>query len=31
LTAEEAGRFLDALESVDEATVTRLAELRARS
>jgi uncharacterized protein (DUF1778 family) len=31
LTAEEADRFLDALESVDEDTVTRLAELRARS
>ena len=31
LTAEEAGRFLDALESVDEDTVTRLADLRARS
>lgn len=31
LTDEEAARFLDALEKVDETTVARLRELRARA
>jgi uncharacterized protein (DUF1778 family) len=31
LTDQEAARFLDALETVDEATVARLRELRART
>jgi len=31
LTDEEATRFLDALETVDETTVARLRELRARA
>lgn len=31
LTEHEAARFLDALETVDEQTVARLAELRARA
>jgi uncharacterized protein (DUF1778 family) len=31
LTEEEAVRFLDALETVDEVTVARLADLRSRT
>jgi len=31
LTEDEAIRFLDALETVDKRTVTRLADLRART